>query len=143
MVMLLWEVDNDVSLLKIVNIGIFTYSNFIKCIIKTGEIVVVDEPVLTRETMFYTLDELLSAGEKRHNSIKSSMYFSAKSKTPPTVVNHEIIRAIVGMLNAKGGTLLIKYLKIKIQKIILKKASKVILIDGSRGRFKWFGEWGL
>ena len=71
------------------------------------EIVVVDEPVLTRETMFHSLDELLSAGEKDTIECKSSMYFSAISKTPPTAVNHDIIRTIVGMLNSKGGTLLI------------------------------------
>ena len=89
--------------------------------------------VLTRETMFYTLDELLSAGEKDTIECKSSMYFSAKSKTPPTVVNHEIIRAIVGMLNAKGGTLLIGVSEDKDSKNYIKK--------GIKGDFEWM-EYG-
>ena len=85
------------------------------------EIVVVDEPVLTRETMFHSLDELLSAGEKDTIECKSSMYFSAISKTPPTAVNHDIIRTIVGMLNSKGGTLLIGISEDKDSKEYLKR----------------------
>ena len=59
-----WNVDHELApglvyfILAFLPIAISSsaYSN--------PEIVVVDEPVLTRETMFYTLDELLSAGEK-------------------------------------------------------------------------------
>ena len=79
--------------------------------------------------MFYSLDELLSAGEKDTIECKSSMYFSAKSKTPPTTVNHEIIRTIVGMLNAKGGTLLIG--------VSEDKSSKEYIKKGIKGDFEW------
>ena len=88
------------------------------------ELVVVDEPVITRETMFYKLDDLLAAGEKDLIECKSSLYFSYKTKTPPTVANHEIIRTIVGMLNAKGGTLLIGVSEDKESKEYIKKGIK-------------------
>lgn len=93
------------------------------------ELVVVDEPVVTRETMFYTLDDLLDAGEKDLIECKSSLYFSYKTKTPPTVANHEIIRTIVGMLNAKGGTLLIG--------VSEDKESKEYIKNGIKSDFDW------
>ena len=119
-----WEIDNDLAPGLVYFILAFLPIAISSSAYSKPEIVVVDEPVLTRETMFYTLDELLSAGEKDTIECKSSMYFSAKSKTPPTVVNHEIIRAIVGMLNAKGGTLLIGVSEDKDSKNYIKKGIK-------------------
>tara|TARA_Y100001958_G_C21242001_1_gene570094 strand:+ start:900 stop:2153 length:1254 start_codon:yes stop_codon:yes gene_type:complete len=71
------------------------------------EIVVVDQPVVTRETFFYNLDDLLSSGERDLIECKSSAFFSYKFSSHPTRLNSEIIRSIVGMLNARGGTLLV------------------------------------
>ena len=124
-----WSVDNELAPGLVYFILAFLPIAISSSAYSKPEIVIVDEPVLTRETMFYTLDELLSAGEKDTIECKSSMYFSAKAKTPPTVVNHEIIRAIVGMLNAKGGTLLIGVSEDKDSKDYIKK--------GIQSDFEW------
>lgn len=71
------------------------------------EIVVVDQPIVTRETFFYNLDSLLNSGESDLIECKASAYFSYKFTSHPTRLNSEIIRSVVGMLNARGGTLLI------------------------------------
>ena len=99
---------------------------------KKPEIVVVDEPVIARETMFFTLDDLLAAGEKDSIECKSSMFFSAKSNNPPTTVNYEIIRTLVGMLNAKGGTLLIGVRE--------DSDSKEYIKSGIKSDFQWMEE---
>ena len=124
-----WSADNELAPGLVYFILAFLPIAILSSAYSKPEIVVVDEPVLTRETMFYSLDELLSAGEKDTIECKSSMYFSAKSKTPPTTVNHEIIRTIVGMLNAKGGTLLIG--------VSEDKSSKEYIKKGIKGDFEW------
>ena len=71
------------------------------------EIVVVDQPIVTRETFFYNLDDLLNSGESDLIECKSSAYFSYNFSSHPTKLNSEIIRTLVGMLNARGGSVLI------------------------------------
>ncbi len=93
------------------------------------QIRIINDVKISRDTMFYNLDELLSSGEKDTIECKSSVYFSANSKTPPTKINFEIIRTIVGMLNAKGGTLLIG--------VAEESGSKNYRLKGIKGDFDW------
>jgi len=96
------------------------------------EIVVVDQPVITRETFFYNLDDLLESGENDLIECKASAYFSYNFTAHPTKLNSEIIRSAVGMLNARGGTLLIGVRE--------DKDSKEYIKFGITKDFQWMNE---
>ena len=103
----IWDKENDLAFGLIYFVIAFFPLYLTSQKFKTPKIRIIDDLKISRETMFYDLNELLSSGEKDTIECKSSAYFSYNKKIPPTKLNDEIIRTIVGMLNAKGGTLLI------------------------------------
>jgi ATP-dependent Lon protease len=65
------------------------------------------DPAVALSPQRRTLDELLAAGEGATVEFKSTLRVNLHTSQVDKVIEHEVVKAVAGFLNARGGTLLL------------------------------------